>query len=193
MAVAIVAAVFILAPSAMAQNASHPTVDQFLANPAQVLQQFSKGGPELISLVRDAAMKDPSALKAILGLLANADPDQQMAIGSGLGQAAQLSLRTNQAYANQIQQDLAASGSQNAILAFAGVTGNVQTAATGGGGGGGGIGGPTGGFTAFGGSNNGNSTFGGSNYQTASQNYFTGSGHSFGGGASLPGKSVSPH
>jgi hypothetical protein len=112
-----------------------------------------------------------------------------MAIGSGLGQAAQIVVKTNQAYANQIQQAIAASSSEDAKLAFAGVTGNVTIASTGGGGGGGGGGGPTGsGGIPFGGSNTGTGgTFGGQNYQTSSTNYFTG-GHA--GGAS---SSVSPY
>lgn len=190
--VAILATAFILMPAAMAQNNSRPTVAQFLANPGQVMQQYPSGGPQFISLVRDAALQNPSALSSIIALLKTANPDQQMAIGSGLGQAAQLSVRTNQAYANQIQQDLAASGVQNAIIAFAGVTGNVQTAATGGGGGGGGVGGPVGsGGLVFGGPNTGNSFLGGTNFQTASQNLFTG-GHGFGGASSSTG-SVSPH
>jgi hypothetical protein len=187
-AVGVFAAVFIMMPPAMAQNNTGPTVEQFLANPAQVLQQFPNGGPRLISLIRDAALKDPSALSSIIALLTSADPDQQMAIGSGLGQAAQLSVKTNQAYANQIQQDLTASGNQNALLAFAGVTGNVQIASGGGGGGGGGgFGGSTGGGSFSGGFNGGSTPLGSWTNPNGSTNYFTG--HSFGGATN----SVSPH
>jgi len=191
MAVGIVAAVFILMPSAMAQNGPQPTVQQFLANPSQVLAQFPGGGARLISLIRDAAVFDPSALNAIIALLGNANPDQQMAIGSGLGQAALLEQRTNQAYATQIQEALGASGNQNAIIAFAGVTGNVQTAAGGGGGGGGG-----GSFTGSApccGNNTGTSTFGSSSTQTSSQSFFTSSSHTFGGAAPTVSRSVSAH
>jgi len=193
MAVGIVAAVFILMPSAMAQNGPQPTVQQFLANPSQVLAQFPGGGARLISLIRDAAVFDPSALNAIIALLGNANPDQQMAIGSGLGQAALLEQRTNQAYATQIQDAIGASGVQNAILAFAGVTGNVQTAAGGGGGGGGGGGSFTGTQVCCG-SNFGNSTLGSSTTQTTTQNYFTG-GHAFGNATSTTSisRSVSAH
>lgn len=176
---------------AMADDSA--AVTQFIANPTQALQDYPSGGPQLISLIRDVALAHPEALQTIVGLLANATADQQTAIGSGLGQAAQMSLRTNQAYANQIQQALIASGFQNAITAFAGVTGNVNIASTGpgGGGGGGGVGGSTGanGSPSGGSNSGGGQTFGSSNFQTSSQNFFTGGGS---GGATSSSGSVSP-
>lgn len=170
------------------------TVDQFLAKPNEMLQQFPDGGAQLISLIRDTAVGHPEALQTILGLLRTANSEQQMAFGSGLGQAAQIVVRTNQNYANQIQQAIADSGSENARTAFAAVTGNVTIAATGGGGGGGGVGGPTGSFgIAFGGTNSGSSqSFGGLHYQTASQNFFTGSGSGVSGSSNAASRSVSP-
>ena len=190
------AAAFIFASSAQAQGTQSP-VDQFIANPSQALKNYPNGGPQLISLIRDVAMQHPEALSAIIALLPNAGPDQQAAIGSGLGQAAQLSVKTNPQYANQIQQALTASGFENAIVAFSAATGNVNIASTGpggGGGGGGGVGGPTGqnGFS-FGGGSNGGTTqnFGQSSFQTSSQNFFTG-GSTGGAGSSGSSGSVSP-
>jgi hypothetical protein len=157
-----------------------------------VLQQFPNGGPELISLVRDGCLGNPSALSSIIALLGNAKTDQQMAIGSGLGQCAQLSVRTNPAFADQIQNAIALSGIQNAILAFAGVTGNVPIASTGVGAGGvgGGAGGPTGSGGVSGGTNTGTSTPGVSFTATSSVNYFTSANSAH--GATVSG-SVSPH
>src|SRR5674476_968648 len=92
----VVAAGFMFASLATAQTPSS-AVDQFLANPTQTLQQYQNGGADLISLIRDAALAHPEALQTIIGLLANANSDQQMTIGSGLGQAAK---NADQAYAN---------------------------------------------------------------------------------------------
>jgi hypothetical protein len=198
MVAGIVMATFIFAAPATAQNNANNAVDQFLANPTQYMQNHPDGGARFISLIRDVAVSHPDALQTIMGLLANANTAQQMAIGSGLGQAAQIVVKTNQAYANQIQQAIAASSSEDAKLAFAGSTGNVSIASTGGGGGGGG-GGGVGGQTGssgipFGGSNSGGTTLGGQHYQTSSQNYFTG-GHAGGATNSSGGSSssVSPH
>lgn len=192
-ATSIVAAGFIFASSAVAQSNQNQAIDQFLANPNQVLQQYPKGGAQLISLIRDVCVSHKEALKTLTGLLKGSNKEQQLATGSGLGQCAQIAVRTDQAYANQIQQAVADSGSEDANTAFAGVTGNVTIASSGpGGGGGGGVGGPTGtsGF-AFGGVNSGNAqAFGGQHFQTSSQ-LFTGGGAGVSGTTSSG--SVSPH
>lgn len=177
------------------------TVAQFAANPAAVIAQFPNGGPQLISLVRDAVTQNPSLLQAVIAAMGGASADAQAAVGSGLGQAAQIAANNNNpALANQISAAVAASGVPNAQTAFSGATGNTQTAATGagaggGGGGGGGSGGPAGGSgSGFGGgapsgaSNSGGTTTGsgGASTQTSSST-FTG-----GGGSSSSGSSVSP-
>ena len=128
-----------------AQVLPQQTVDQFLAGPAQFLSQYPDGGPQMISLVRDLAASNPAALPAIIALLATANANQATAIGTGLGQAAQVCVRTDQPYATQVQQALAASNNQGAILAMAAVLGDrpIGTTGTGGGGGSAGAGGPT--------------------------------------------------
>ena len=196
-AVGIFAAAFILAPSAMAQNNSRQAVDQFIANPSKALQEYPTGGAQFCLLIRDVALAEPSKLSAIIALLKDANTDQQSGIGCGLGRAAGAVVRTDPAYANQIQQALAASGFPAAVTAFAGVTGNVATGANapggGGGGGGGGVGGQTGSSgLLFGGQNTGTSqTAAGEHYQTSSQNLFTGG--SSVSGTSSNNTSVSPH
>jgi hypothetical protein len=178
----------IFAGPAGAQTRQDQAIAQFLANPSQVLQQYPNGGPRLISLIRDVAVAHPDALQTIVGLLNGANADQQSAIGSALGQAANIVVKTNQAYANQIQQAVAKSGSDDANTSFAAVTGNVNIGSVGGGGGGGG-GGSLGFGLPTGGSNTGAGTvFGTSNFATSTQNYFTGA--SAGGATST---SVSPH
>ena len=83
------------------------TIQQFLADPAALLTQNPHGGPLLIELVRELAASDPTTLNPIIGLLESANPDQATAIGTGLGQAALLAVKNDQAYATQIQNAVA--------------------------------------------------------------------------------------
>lgn len=163
-AIGTIAAGFMFATLSTGQ-AQAATVDEFIANPAQVLAQYPSGSDmtDLIALIRDVATSRPGALQTIIGLLATATTDQQTAIGSGLGQAYQIVLNTDQAYAAQIAAAIANSNSDDAKTAYAAITGDVTIAATGGGGGGGGggSGGPTGtGGEQSGGSNTGGETTG---------------------------------
>jgi len=107
------------------------SVAEFIANPAQLLQRYPGGGAGLISMIRDLAVSERATLPIIIGLLANASPDQVVAIGTGLGQAAEASLTLHPDYTAEIQEAIAASESQSAITAFAAVTGNVAIGATG--------------------------------------------------------------
>jgi hypothetical protein len=111
------------------------------ANPAALFVN-AQGSPlsnaELISRARDLVTADRAALKAVLEALKFAGAAEKSAIGTALGQAAQACLTTQAGYAADIQEALAASTYQAAILAFAGVTGNVPIGAGGAGGGAGG-------------------------------------------------------
>jgi hypothetical protein len=168
---------------AMAATLTQQQISQFQANPAAALAQYR--GPELVSFIRDLILTDPATLNSIMGTVPTATPEQQTATGTGLGQAAQALVRTNPAVATLIQQALVACGSglqqpggrspcENAVLAYAGVTGNVATAAAGGGGGGGGAGvGPTSG-PPTGGPNTGGNTAGANSVTNVGG--FTGSG-----------------
>lgn len=196
-AAGVVMATLLFASPGQAQTAA-----QFAANPAQVLAQFPNGGPQLISLVRDAVTQNPGLLQTITSLMSGASSNQQAAIGSGLGQAAQIAVNNNnQAFANQIAAAVAASGSSDAQTAFSGATGSTQTAATGAGagagGGGGGSGGPAGGSgggfgggAPSGGANSGGGTTGsGAGSTQTSTATFTGGGGGVGGASNT---SVSP-
>jgi hypothetical protein len=145
---AFAAALVITLASGQEPRAQQPpglTVPSFLANPAQVLQQNPNGGPLMITQIRDLAVSDPATLSAILGLLANANNDQKTAIGSALGQAARIVVRTNQAYGAQIQAAVAQTNDRVAMVAFTAVTGERELGGIGGGAGasGGAVGGQT--------------------------------------------------
>ncbi len=128
-------------------------IQQFLATPDALLAQYPNGGAQLIAQVRDLAASDPATLKPLLALLKEANPDQASAIGTGLGQVALMAVKTDQAYASQIQEGVIAAQNDSALVAFsAAIGGSIQlTAATGGGGGGGGGEEGTGQFQTFGG------------------------------------------
>jgi hypothetical protein len=186
--------------SAISMNlAQAATVDEFLANPTAVMAQYPNGGADFISLVRDVATSHPEALATITALLSSGSPDQQAAIGSGLGQAYTAMLTANPTYAASIQAAIGASSSSDAQTAYAGATGNVSTASTSGpgaGGGGGGSGGPTGGSGSGGsgppgGSNSGSGSTNGSGSSQTNSGTFTGGGGSVNGSTNSTG-SVSP-
>lgn len=116
------------------------TIQQFLNNPGALLTQFPNGGPDMIKEVRDLAASDPKTLNALVALLTSANPDQAGAIGTGLGQAAELAVSVDPAYADQIQTAVITANSNFAVVAFSAVVGGdiKLAAATGGAGGGGG-------------------------------------------------------
>jgi len=151
-ALAVSASCAVLAPvGALAQQGQQQQqglVQQFNANPQQILQQFPNGGAAMISQLREIAIADPKSLDAIMGLIPNASKDQKAAIGSALGQAAKVVVKTDQAYANDILQAIAKTKDQDVFLAYSGVAPDQGTAATGGGGAGGGGGGGVGGQTS---------------------------------------------
>jgi hypothetical protein len=116
-----------------------PTIQQFLANPSGLLTQFPNGGPDLAKMVRDLAASDPQTLSALIGLLRGATPEQASAIGTGLGQAAELAVNTDPDYATEIQTAVVTAANDSAVVAFSAVVGgDVKLAAATGGGGGGG-------------------------------------------------------
>ena len=104
---------------------------RFLANPGQFLaQNFINGGNDLALMIRNIAV-NPGNLQIVITALASANPSQQIAIGSGLGQAALASVRTNPSYANQIQTAVATSGSSQTAAGYSSASGGVQIGSTG--------------------------------------------------------------
>jgi hypothetical protein len=91
-----------------AQALPAQTIQDFLGKPSALLDQYPDGGAEMIAKVRDLTASDPATLNPIIGLLANANFKQASAIGTGLGQTALMAVKTDQAYANAIQQALVA-------------------------------------------------------------------------------------
>ena len=155
---------FVLAQACASQAAcfgsgTHLAPDEIAkleANPRGLFVN-AQGAPvseaEIVSKVRDLATADKAALKPILEALKFASSEEKSAIGTALGQAAQACLATDAGYSAEIQEGLATTTDQAAILAFAAVTGNVPIGATGGGGGaGGGAGGSSTGSGASSGS-----------------------------------------
>lgn len=83
------------------------TTEQFIPHPELLLAKFPNGGAEMISQVRELTLANHANLPYILEVLASANHDQGIAIGTGLGQAALASVKTDQAYATTIQQAVA--------------------------------------------------------------------------------------
>jgi hypothetical protein len=154
-------------------NALSPqAVNQFVSDPASLLAEFPNGGAKMISEVRDLALSNPATLNALVSLLTNANLDQQKALGAGLGQAALIAVKTDQAYAAQIQKAVTASENQNAILALAAIMGDQAIGAAGGGGGGGGGGGQTSAYGGAGGYGGSTSTISSFATPTTATNWF---------------------
>ena len=86
------------------------TTEQFIPHPDQLLTKFPNGGAEMISQVRELTLANHANLPYILEVLARANHEQGIAIGTGLGQAALASVKTDQAYATAIQQAVADKG-----------------------------------------------------------------------------------
>jgi hypothetical protein len=160
------------------QQLPSQAVNDFVANPSQLLQQYPNGGPLMISRIRDLAASNPSALPGIQALIASANADQKTALGTGLGQAARICVNTDRDFANQLQT--AAAGDADVRLAYQAVVGDIATAAAGTGAGGGGPGGGVATGGALTGSSTGGSfqVFGNSGVNTLSFSYSpsTGSG-----------------
>ncbi len=142
-------------PSQPPQQSQTPAVSAFLANPEQLLQQNLNGGSQLSNEVQALALADPATFKVLLGLTQKANDVQKGAIGEGLAQATKIEVLTNQALAEDWQQQIAAITDPTFQLAATNAFGDVQLGAVGGGAlgaagsglGGPGIG-PTTGFTA---------------------------------------------
>jgi hypothetical protein len=99
-------------PTTPGQPATHVlpgqlTTEQFIPHPDLLLAKFPNGGGEMIAQVRELTLANHANLPYLLGVLANANHDQGIAIGTGLGQAALASVKTDQAYATAIQQAVA--------------------------------------------------------------------------------------
>ena len=99
------------------------TLAQFMASPGQLQSRYPTGGAPMISMVRDLVASNPAMLPRVLDLSASSNADQINAIGAGLGQAALVCSRGDPAFANEIQQMVAAVNVQPLAVTFAAVAG----------------------------------------------------------------------
>jgi hypothetical protein len=127
------------------QQLSPQVISAFTNDPAGFLKQYPEGGAQFISRIRDLVASDPTTLDPILKLIGDATKDQKTAIGAALAQAARICVRTDQAFATDIQQAIAQTKDHDVVLAFTSTSGDQPTGAVGGGAGG--AGGGTGGQT----------------------------------------------
>jgi hypothetical protein len=155
------------------------TVNDFLNNSSQLLQdpKNAAGGADMIAFVRDLVASNPAALPTVISVLDKANPAQQNAIGTGLGQAATLCIRPDPTFAADIQTQLAGSTSDPAKNAYAAVTGNLPIRSVAGGGGvsGGSSGGSTGGTLSVPTTGTAFTQFSSNSTLNTSTNYFTAS------------------
>lgn len=159
---------------------SPQAVSDFLANPSSLLTNpaNAQGGDGFTNSIRDLVASNPSTLPVVIDLLKSANNAQQSAIGTGLGNAANLCNVPDPTFATEIAAQLAKATSTPAQIQFALATGKPIGSVGGGGAGGGVSAGGVGGSTT--GSANGFSsgstpapfTSGGS--PTSVTNYFTG-------------------
>ena len=105
------------------------TLAQFMADPGQLQSRYPTGGARMISMVRDLVASNPAMLPRVLDLSASSNADQINAIGTGLGQAALVCSRGDPAFANEIQQMVAAVNVQPLAVTFAAVAGNSSAPA----------------------------------------------------------------
>lgn len=135
--------------------ASSQAVASFLANTAALLSRNPDGGGTMVSEVRDLVTGDLGTVSALLALAPRATLDQRIAIGTGLGLAALILVRSNPQAGTTIQNAILSLADVSLTQAYAAVTGNQNIAAAGPGGGGGGSAGAgesaTGGSTPNGG------------------------------------------
>ncbi|QPB22374.1 hypothetical protein [Rhizobium sp. 007] len=167
---------------------SDADISSFLSNPGGLLSEFPAAGLPMTSRVRSLAGSSASTLDPIMALLPQASSPQKSAIGAGLARVAKACAASSPAYAQLIQEKIAAANSPELTTAFLQTTNEVQTAALAGGAGGGGGGGASGlaGGGSVGGSTGG--VGGDSSVASGTTTFSVGSGGSFTAAA----RSVSP-
>lgn len=117
---------------------SDADINSFLSNPGGLLNEFPAAGLPMTSEVRSLAGSSASTLDPIMALLPQANSSQKSAIGAGLARVAKACAASSPAYAQLIQEKIAAANSPELTTAFLQTTNEVQTAALAGGAGGGG-------------------------------------------------------
>jgi hypothetical protein len=102
----------------------------FLEAPAALLANYADGGGALSSAIRDLVSTRPETLEGIQSLSEAATPDQNSAIGAGLGTAAAICVVSQPATAMDIQAAALKSGSNELLTSFTSITGDIPTNVT---------------------------------------------------------------
>jgi hypothetical protein len=102
----------------------------FLEAPAALLANFADGGGALSSAIRDLVTIRPETLEGISSLAEAATPEQNSAIGAGLGTAAAICVVSQPATAIDIQAAALKSGSNDLLTSFTSITGDIPTNVT---------------------------------------------------------------
>ncbi len=102
----------------------------FLEAPAAFLAGYADGGGALASAIRDLVTIRPETLEGIVSLAEAATPDQNRAIGSGLGTAAAICVVSQPATAMDIQAVALKTGNEDLVSSFTGITGDIPTNVT---------------------------------------------------------------
>lgn len=102
----------------------------FLDAPAAFLTSYADGGGALSSAIRDLVTIRPETLEGIPSLAEAATPEQNSAIGAGLGTAAAICVVSQPATAIDIQAAALKSGSNDLLTSFTSITGDIPTNVT---------------------------------------------------------------
>lgn len=116
------------APASSQMTAEKAT--DFLDAPAAFLASYADGGGALSSAIRDLVTIRPETLEGIQSLSEAATPEQNSAIGAGLGTAAAICVVSQPATAIDIQAAALKSGSNDLLTSFASITGDIPTNVT---------------------------------------------------------------
>ena len=99
----------------------------FLDAPAAFLGDFADGGGALASAIRDLVTIRPETLEGITSLSEAATPEQNRAIGAGLGTAAAMCVASQPATAMDIQAAALKSNNEELLTSFTGITGDIPS------------------------------------------------------------------
>lgn len=116
------------APASSQVTAERAT--NFLDSPAAFLASYAGGGGALSSAIRDLVTIRPETLEGIPSLAEAATPEQNSAIGAGLGTAASICVVSQPATAIDIQAAALKSGSNDLLTSFTSITGDIPTNVT---------------------------------------------------------------
>jgi len=114
-----------------ASKAADTEISSFLSDPGAALSSNPVGGLALANVVRSLVTSSSDTLNPVIELVKGANDDQAKSIGSGLARAVSTCAKVDAAYADSIQQAIAALGNAQLIAGFASTSDEIRTAAIG--------------------------------------------------------------